>query len=303
MAYQYANHEDQDLVDDLITATTFDESLANEILFRNLVIMGYEEYRDVFRAAWQVNRSRAEGAEPFRIIGIGQRLDYTLIQNQEDVDDPEVIAKVFQSGIPDETMANVILEQIIEPGDKGLAFMKLEHAFTSYRQPQYAQRMREQGFSEQRRAGAILSDRLGSRVMTTIFHMPLQDTRSRVGYGYPIGGVMEKAFDALPEGTQSVGFDVAPSPYAEAPLTSDVMNEGFDEDVTLGQFTDGYLMIGKIADYTAVTPIPNFITEENIAEARAQFPGPDPGEVSVADMNDYIAGTASSLNRIFEEFE
>jgi hypothetical protein len=139
--------------------------------------------------------------------------------------------------------------------------------------------------------------------MTAMFHMPLQDTRSRFGYGYPIGGVMERALEALPEGERRPGFSVAESPYADAPITSDVFTEGRDDDLMLQQITDGYLLISRIVDYTAVTPIPDFITEENIGRARAEFPGADPGDVPVAEMNEYIAGTASSMTRILDEFD
>ena len=302
LAYQYASWKDQNLVDRLITATSFDESLANEILFNNMVIMGYEEYRAVFRTAWQVNRSKAEGEEPFRIVAIGHAPDYTPIQEQDDVEDPEILRQVFAAGVPDELMARTIIEQIVEPGHKAVAYTKLENAFTDFQQSEYSETMAERGFPNQKRTGGFLADRLGNRVMTAIFHTPLPDGRSRFGYGYPVGGLMEKAWNELPEGHTAVGFTVADAPYAEAPISSDVMSSGRDEDLTFEQFTDGYLMIGLIGEYESVTPIEGFITERNIARARAEFPGADPGDVSPQEMNEYIAGTASSMGRIFDEF-
>lgn len=303
LGFQYANRSDQDRIDELLTATTFDERLAEQILFDHMVIMGYEEHRAVFRAAWQVNRGKAEGEQPFRIVGLSHDIDYTLIEEQGDVEDAETLQRLFADGVPDAVMADTVMERIVEPGHRALVYTKFEHAFTDFVQPQYTQRMSEQGFPNQKRMGNILADRLGNRVMTTLFHMPVRDTRSRFGYGYLVGGAMERAIDELPEGATTVGFDVSASPYAEAPITSDTLTEGMEEDLTFERFTDGYLVIGSIAAYTPVTPIEGFITESNIARAREEFPGPDPGEVTAGEMNEYIAGTASSLQRIFEEFE
>jgi hypothetical protein len=303
LGFEYANSEDQDLIDELVTASSFDERLAERILFRHMTILGYAEHRAVFHSAWQVNRSKSDGEEPFRIIGVSHDLDYSLIVEQSDVEDQEVIGRVFAGGVPDEVMAETIMESIVEPGHRGVVYTKYEHAFTDFVQPRYGERLAEQGFPGQKRAGNILADRLGDRVMTVLFHMPLQDSRSRFGFGYPVGGLMEKAMEEVPQTVTSVGFDVAASPYADAPVTSNTITEGIEGDVTLQAFTDGYLIISPIAGYEPVTPIEGFITEENIAEARRQFPGPDPGEVTVEEMNSYISGTASSLARIFDEFE
>lgn len=303
LGFEYANRDDQAKIDELLSGTSFDEDLANQILFSHMVILGYEEYRNVFRAAWQVNRGKTEGDELFTIVGISGDLDYTLIEEQSDTEDPEVLSRLFADGVPDRIMADTIMEAIIEPGHKGLVYTKYEHAFTDFVQPTYGSSMDERGFPDERRAGNILADRLGPRVMTALFHMPFQDTRSKVGFGYPVGGAMEKAFSQTPANVTAVGFDVAAAPYAQAPVSSDTLTRGIDGDVTLGDITDGYLLIGLISDIEPVTPIENFITQENIAEARVQFPGPDPGEVTVDEMNEYVAGTASSLTRIFDEFD
>jgi hypothetical protein len=303
LGFQYANVSDQQRVDDLVTGTSFDEKLAESILFDHMVILGYEEHKNVFRAAWQVNRSKSDSEEPFRIIALSTSPDYTRIVEQSDVEDPEILAQVFTNGIPDDVMYNTIMQELVEPGNRAVVYTQLEHAFTEFEQTGYSERMTESGFPGERRVGNRLGDTLGDRVVTVMFHTPLQDTRSRIGYGYPVGGVMDRLYESLPEGVTSVGFTVADSPYRDAPISSDVLTEDLEEDLTLENFTDGYLLISRIADYLPVTPIPDFITDENIERARAEFPGPDPGEVTTAEMNEFVAGTATSMARIFEEFE
>ena len=302
LGFQYANRDDQDRVDRLITAASFDENLANEILFDHMVIMGYEEHRDVFRAAWEVNQAKSPGDPPFRIIGISRPPDYTLIREEGDADDPEVLREAFARGVPDSVMARTIMEEIVEPGHRGVAYMRLEHAYTRFPQDQYTRRMEERGFPGERRAGNQLYERVGDRVASVLFHTPLQDTRSRFGFGYPVGGIVDTIKEALPNGHRP-GFTVAESPYAEAPISSDVITEHVEGDLEFRQFADGYLLINRLRDYHAVTPIPGFITAENLDRARAEFPGPDPGEVTVEDMNEFISGMAGSMAQIFEQFK
>ncbi len=302
LGFQYANRDDQELIDQLLTGSSFDESLANRILFEHMVVMGYEEHRNVFRAAWDVNRGKDAGDEPFRIIGISRTPDYRAIRTEQDAEDPEVLRQAFARGVPDQVMAEAILEQIVEPGHRGVAYMRLEHAYTGFPQEQYRQRMEARGFPGQKRAGNILADRLGTRVMSAILHTPLQDSRSRFGFGYPLGGLLENVKKELPEGLRP-GFTVSESPYAEAPITSDAVTEGIEGDLPFEQYADGYLLISLIADYHAVTPIPGFITMENVERARVEFPGPDPGEVTVEEMNEFIAGMASSMAQIIDQFD
>ncbi|MFP4113485.1 MAG: hypothetical protein ACOC0E_01910 [Spirochaetota bacterium] len=303
LGFQYANPEQQDEIDALVSGSSFDETLANRILFEHMVIMGYEELRNVFRAAWQVNRGKAEDADRFRIVGIGYTPDYSLIQDEDDVNDPEILRRIFEQGVEDEIMARNVIRMLVEPGHKAVVYTRLRHAFTGFRQVEYERQMDESGFPNQKRMGNTLADRLGNRVATVVFHSPVHDSRSRIGYGYPVGGLMERAFERLSDGRSSAGFTTSASPYADAPITSDVLTEGLEEDLTLGRFTDGYLLISEIDAYSPLTPIPGFISEANLDEARSEFPGADPGDVGAADLNEFIAGTAQSMEQILNEFE
>jgi len=303
LGFQYARIEDQQLVDDLITATNFDEQLAEQILFNHMVILGYQEHVNVFRAAWQANRNRAEGEPPFRIIALGLTPDYTRINEQADAEDPEVLARVFARGIPDQAMAKAIQEQILDAGHKAAVYVKQEHAFTDFEQPIYAQNMEEAGFSNQKRAGNILRDRYGDRVIGALIHSPVRESRSQIGYGYPVGGVLDEIIEELPEGQKARGFYVAESPFADAPIQSDALTEGLDTELTFQELTDAYITIVPISEYVPVTPIEGFIDESNIERAIREFPGPNPGDISPEEMNEYIAGSAATMSRIFEEFE
>ena len=303
LGLMHANVSDQPLLDQLVTATSFDEELAEQILFNYQVIYGYQEYVDVFRAAWQVNRDLSEDEQPFRIIAVGFTPDYSAIETEEDINNPDVVRQVFANGIPDEEIAANIERELLQQGIRAPVYVQFPQSFTGFEQPLYAENMAEQGFPDQKRAGNILRDRYGNRIIGAMFHTPVRDSRSRVGYGYPLGGVMDEVIASLPEGERSRGFFPSESPFADGPVSSDTLTEGIEGDLLFADLTDAYLTLVPIASYTSVAPIPGFITQENLEIALREFPGPDPGEISVEEMNQYIAGNANQMSRVLEQFE
>jgi len=302
LGYQYANTEDQALIDDLITASVFDEQLARTILFRHLSVLGFQEHVEVFRAAWEVNRRKISSEEPFRIIALSNRLNYEVITSQDDIEDPAIMKQVFASGIPDAVMAEIISSEFLDQRLKAVAYLQINHAFTGFQLPGFEEELKALGFEGIRRVGNALRADYGDRVVTAALHGPVQDTRSRTGFGYPSGGIIDKAVATLQDGA-SIGFRTADSPFAEVPIVSVTLTAGSDVDVTISDYADAYLVVAPIAKLTAVTPIPDFITVGNLEEAVRTFPGVRPEDAAVEDMNEFIAGNAQGMADIFAGFK
>jgi len=295
--YEYANREDQDLIDALVTGTTFDESLARRIIFNHLSVLGFQEYVEVFRAAWQVNRRKPAGEPPFRIVALSNRLNYDAITSEDDVKDPDVMRQVFASGIPDTVMAQIIEREFLQTGEKAVAYMQIPHAWTAFERPEYSQQLAELGFPGVRRAGAALRASYGNRVVTAALHGPVRYSRSRTGFGYPCGGVVDQAASSVAE-RGPVGFRVDSSPFADSTMFGDDLVDD-NGAITLSEYADAYLVVAQLGNLTAVTPIEDFITEANIDEAIRNFPGVKPENATPAEMNEFIAGNASSMAEIF----
>jgi len=301
LGYQYANTVDQALIDDLITSSVFDEQLARTILFNHLSVLGFQEHVEVFRAAWEVNRRKVSSEEPFRIIGLSPRLNYEAITNEDDIEDPEVMNWVFASGVPDAVMAQIISSEFLDRHVKAVAFLQMDHAFTGFQRQGYEEELRAIGFDGVRTGNALRAD-YGERVVTAALHGPVQSARSRTGFGYPTGSIVENAVATLEDGA-SIGFRTAGSPFAEVPMVGDILSVDGDGEVTLSDYTDAYLVVAPLARLTAVTPIPGFITAENLDEAVRTFPGVSPQDVTVDDMNEFIAGNAQSMAKVFAAFK
>lgn len=300
--YQYASTADQALIDDLITSSVFDEQLARTILFNHLSVLGFQEHVEVFRAAWEVNRRKNLSDQPFRIIALSNQLDYEAITAEDDIEDPEVMKRVFASGVPDAVMAQTISREFLDQHVKAVAFLQIDHALTGFQRQGYEEELRAIGFDGIRRAGNTLRAEYGERVVTAALHGPVQNARSRSGFGYPTGSIIENAVGALEDGA-SIGFRTAASPFAEVPMVGDIPAADGDGEVTLSNYTDAYLVVAPLARLTAITPISDFITAENLEEAVRTFPGVSPEDVTVDDMNQFIAGNAESMAKVFAAFE
>jgi hypothetical protein len=137
LGIEYALSDEQRDIDALVTAPTWDESKARAITFDWVVTWGYQEYIDLYKAAWQVNSTRPQGASPFRIVGLSPRQDWTVLTSEKDLSDPAVVAKMYAQGVPDARIAEVIDREFLQKGQKALIYCGTQHALTRYRSTEY----------------------------------------------------------------------------------------------------------------------------------------------------------------------
>lgn len=302
LGLEYALVRDQEKIDTLLTGEEYNQELTQEIMFNYMPIWGYHEYADIFKSAWELNKSLPDGSPPFRIIALSPKQENQYIETQKDAENPEILRKVLAHGIPDKVMADTVIEKIIEEGEKALLYTSYEKSFSSYISTEYTKKMDEMGFRETRRMGNILYDKLGNDVWSVFIHSPVPDNAAKFGLSYPVNGTMSSLIDKLPEGKKSVGFDLRDMSWGDIPVYNPRFNEGYD-DLEIQDVWDGYILLGyHIDQYTGATAIENFITEENIETAIKNFPGPSPGEVSAEEMNEFIAGITANMVQIFEKF-
>ena len=287
LATEFGRREDQPLIDSLLAKPQWDDALAREIVFRQFVWWGYREYVDVYKSAWTLNQHLPKGAQRFRIIGVNDSPDWSYIGDEGDRDDPSVMRRIWQGGGEDH-WAEAILEAV-RSGEKVLVHCGIHHAFTAYRQPIVADG-RFIRFDSSLRCGNHVHAELGERVATVYLHAPWVGPD---GYGssfrHPADGVIDALM--LEEGPRPVGFDVVGSPFGEIRIADAVYRHGY-EDFRLKDFCDGWIYTRPISQYVGVTPIPDWIKEDNLARARSQSPDPRYREASSEEFNASIAEAA-----------
>lgn len=302
LGMEFALSENQADIDALLGAAAWDEAAARRIVFQYKVIWGFQQYVDIFRAAWELNRDLPAGAQPLRIVGLGVRSNWELITTEKDAENAEVLRKVLANGIPDEHMASVIQREFLDRGVKALVYCSLQHAFTRYRNTEYEKTMQDKGFTETRRAGNILYDRAGSRVATLVLHAPWPDRTAQTGLAYPVDGAIDSVLLALPAERRAAGWDTAGTPIGGLAIVTSQYAPARGT-LTLADFCDGYIATGPITTLHAATAIADFVPADQSDYAARNFPGPKPEKLDAAMINTYIGEMAQSLEQALRRFK
>jgi hypothetical protein len=302
MGVEYALSDDQPAIDALVNAPRWDEMKARHLLFDWMVTWGYQEYVDLFKAAWALNRGLPRGAPPFRLLGLGVKQDWQYVVKDSDARDPAVVAKIYANGTPDAHMAGVVLHAVAARGEKALVFCGMNHVFTRWRSPAYLKYVTTMHLAETRLAGGIIRDAIGDRVFSIGLHAPWPDSSQKSGLGWAAGGVVDELIAALPEEKRSGGWDTAGTPLGNLPVKSGAYAEG-SPGLTIAALFDGYVVQGPLAGYAPVTPIRDFVRPEDAAQAAAGYPGVKPTAPTVAQVNQSIVDEIQVLKNTLSQFK
>lgn len=298
VAIEFASYEDQALIDRLITAAEYDEELARTISLHVLVGLGfggYQEYCDIFKAAWKLNTTLAADARKMRILGINDTLDWSPVKTEADRDNPEIRRKVFKN-FSEQHWAERVKTEVLDKNEKVLCYCGMHHAFSKYRQPK-ADKGKFICLGDGR-FGNYLYDIAKDAVFTISLHYPWVSSKGYEAAGVlPVDGAIDVMLAALPPDKQRFGFDTVGSPMGSLKAETSLYSCGYDR-FTLSTFCDGYICQGAFTDYEGVTPIANFIHEGNIGYVR-EHAGYPLTEKSAMEINELIAANALYLKDIY----
>ena len=261
LGIEFGCYEYQDKVDSLITADSYDEDLARWLLFKWGSFWPYKEYIDLYKTAWELNKSLSEDDPKFRIVNLDYRANWTLIT--EDMPASR-LKKVFHKGERDKHMANVIFKEIVKKDQKALIFAGQEHAATRYYHPRYDFEKKEFLHYNKNGMGNLVYRKIPGKVFNICLHYPWPSLNSYKEFNYPVGGVIDTIMKEFED--KRVGFDVRNTPFGELQDDKTLYSAG-REKIELGDFCDGYVFQRDVVDYEGCTVDPLFVTEKNFEEA------------------------------------
>ncbi|HYW84110.1 MAG TPA: hypothetical protein VFB30_12680 [Spirochaetia bacterium] len=302
LGIEYALSDDQAEIDALVTGPAWDEARACAITFDWLVTWGYQEYIDLYKAAWQLNHGLPRGAKPFRVVGLNVRQYWEFLKTNKDLGDPQVVARIFAGGVPDGHMADVIDREFLQRREKALVYCGTQHIFTRYRSGEYEKNAAAMKLPEIRRAGNIIHEKIGARAFSISMHAPWPDKNQKNGLAYPAEGVIDALIIALPADKRNAGWDTAGTPLGALPVRTGSYPEGA-AGMTLADLFDGYIIQGPIAEYTTVTPIKDFVRPEDADQAARNFPGVKTTPPTVAQVNQAIQDDVQAVGRLLAPFK
>jgi len=322
LGFEFARREDQPMIEHLLNAPAYDESLARQILFNEYVFWGYQEYADIFKEAWQLNHGLPTAARRFRILGVNCSPDWSVVQKPEQLyNDWRVMRKVWH-GCDEGNWASVILAEVVAKREKALVYSGMHHAFTEYRQPVYNETTHSFVRFGDVRMGNHVYEAIGKRAITIALH---DVWFSSQGYSKPetwvADGYIDAAMGEIEPQFRRAGFDTTGTPFGGLPGEKSIYKYGYDgprsfwgvvgiaggimpwwaryeSKFTLSMFCDGYIYQKPLSEYEGVTPIGDFVNERNLAQARLQSPDPQFRNASADEFNRQIAKDADVRDRL-----
>ncbi|MFC1675588.1 hypothetical protein ACFL3G_00835 [Planctomycetota bacterium] len=266
LGIEFGGYEYQDKVDLLVTAQKYDENMARWLMFKFATYWGMTEYIDIYRKAWELNKSLPKDAPKFRVVNLGYRANWSLLGPNTSV---EVRKKVFHKGDPDEYMAKVIFKEFVDKDQKALIYSGSHHAFTHYNQPRYDFKKKKLMGSIKNRMGNVVHSKIPNKVFNIFLYSPWMTREDVSKLAAPVNGIIGEVMKEFKN--KRVGFDVKGSLFGKLTDDSTYYSLGY-KDFTLSTFCDGCIFQKNLSDYKGCTVDTKFVTDKNLQEAINNLP-------------------------------
>lgn len=77
LGMEFGASEDQLLLDSLVTAETYDENLARQLMFNYNSGWAFKEYMDIYKFTWEFNKSLKKNERKFKILNLSYKYNWT----------------------------------------------------------------------------------------------------------------------------------------------------------------------------------------------------------------------------------
>jgi len=277
--------KDQKKIDAVVTAADFDEKQVKQLLFNRFVLGGYEEYVNLLRVVWSVNKKRSAHERPMRILGLSPEIHFEHMHEEKGLKDPQdsvVYKKIYGDLIIDDFMLDIIKKQVIETKTKALLFLPQAYCIIRAKSPAMVTRYKKLGFDYSGSTAYQLQKLIGDRCASVFLHSPWWlNNDGRLSIEYPVDGIFDNLLRAVSSEYKQKGIGVTAGAFADVQIKKPYwLSRHFFLDpgdgLYLKDLCDGYVLLGPLSLYQDVTPIPNFITEANFQEAVDKSPWPNP---------------------------
>ena len=235
----------QSEIDMLVTAKTYDETLAMEIIRESASRFGqpwpYEEYVDIFKVVWRLNQNVGQTSDYFYIVFMAPDINWRAFHygNRE-----ERKAAFQQLAAGDRHYADQIIREYDRSGRKGLVWCGSQHAVTQLK--------RNPRRGPELRMGGHLWERYGNKVFMIRLHEAALFRKKGFSLGYLLGGELENALRGF---GKPVGFDIAESPLADVKLPKDTLWAIDNPGATLSAYCDGYIWLVPLEKFRGNRPL------------------------------------------------
>jgi hypothetical protein len=286
---EFGAYENQSRLDSLVTAKTYDNKLAESLMFDYNVTWAYKEYIDMAKAAWEFNITLPENAPPFRILNLSYIYQWEKFNGERN---PFTMSEVFSKGSADFFREKVIEKEVLSKQERILLLVGTPHAYTKYGSPYFLYNSDNFCAYDYNWLGNRLYKNYPNKVFNILLHQAFMENKDgKYNLISPLDGKMEAIM--LQNENKPVGFDLLNSPVGK--LQDNSINSLCYDNFTIGQLFDGYIFLKPLKDLEGCTIVVDFVNEENIHRALKQFPDPD-WHQEVTNLQEMINFIQSNAN-------
>ena len=249
----------------------------------------WEEYLDIFKTIWQLNKSINQPDEKIRFLQLNRPYNPKLLNSP----DQNISLEERKKGNFDNTLPGIVEKEVILQNKKILIYCGLHHSLTKFKTPKFF-------FIEDKgRAGQILYEKYPDKIFQICLLAPFPPRwylykeithNQNYKFVYPFDAVFNQLFDTLKR-----PFAVNSGDPVLAKLKDYNSFYAFDtwSGIKLKDFCDGIIMLNSFDKIEPVKFITDWITtEEELNEVKNVLPVEDARQIkSILDLINYINPT------------
>jgi hypothetical protein len=269
LGMEFGAAEMQYKLDSLISAEAYHEDLAREMMYYYNVGWAYREYMDIYKAAWEFNKTLGNNKKKFRVLNLSYQYDWKGFTSPRT---PDNMRKVFPKGTPDDFRARVVKKELLDKQEKALLLVGSVHAFTRYKMPRLS--VNSDDFCDY--DDGLLGNRLyrdyPEKVFNILLHYPFHSKANDPPFQRCPGDGKVEGIMAL-NNNEPVGFDLINSPLGM--IRDNSFFQTCYPDFTLNQIFDGYIFLKPFNKLEGCTIDSAFFNNKPWEEIKPQVPDPD----------------------------
>jgi hypothetical protein len=247
LAWEFLKGEASDRANELVTAPVYDRRAVIAFFRDQFPSWSYEEYLNVFKAAWESNRRWAAEKGPFLFVGLYPDIRWDLVNygTAEEAEREQDKQRRY-----DEIMARSLEENVLSRGRPALVYTGIAHATGKYVEYYVGQGDRQLV----RMGNMVYREPYKKRMFFVACHAPFYDSGTKADI-YPFDGTLDRMMKAY---GKDIGFDVVGTPFAR--LAHAKRSPYSITDHAFGELFDGYIMFRTpIKAYRGMTCVADWL--------------------------------------------
>ena len=286
IGWEFGAAEYQKETDSIVTASEFDRKKAIAVMRNSNYYWCYEEYLEIFKTIWQVNKGISQPGEKIKFLQLNKQYVPKLWNSPN----KNIRLKARKTSF-DNILPGIVEKEVLQKNKKVLIYCGWEHSLTKFQTPKFFFLKEKEG-----RAGERLFEKYPGNVFQICLLAPFPPrwwmykalTNSKdIKWVYPFEAVFNQLYDTLKR-----PFAVNAGNPAFAILKDYNSFYAFDKSngVKLKDFCDGCIMLNSFDEIEPVNVIPDWVTTaEELDEVKRVLPDADVRQIkTIPDLMNYI---------------